>query len=610
MASSGNFMTWSSLWSCDSSYPPSPSVFSGGNCRYSSSNSNNGFGATHSFLSGKWYWEVYIVANGNKQLVLGLVTPETKDVASQLWNTVGVYGVASGGGVGYKLIENSPGFVEIDGFDDVANGDIVQLAFDRDNYKLWVGRNNTWLESGDPAGDSNPLISGSDFAFQGGAVMPIIGQGSSSTFTMVLNAGQDDTFGGEITAAGNADGNGFGVFKYAPPTGFLAPCSGNLPISDDIDPAQTDDDYPAKNFNILTYTGNGGTNAITGLGLKPDLIWIKRINSSGDHRLVDSTRGVGIALRSNVTGGDVSESNGVTAFGTDGFTLGSEGGYNASSDTFVAWGWKAGGAPTADNSAGAGATPTAGSVKIDGSNLGSALAGSIPATRISANTKAGFSIIDFTGTGSNGTLAHGLNNAPAFVIVKKYSTSGNNWCIFHQGLASANTSRIFFTTAGRDSGGGSSWNSTAPSSSVISLGTNGNVNTNGSDYLIYAWSEIEGYSKFSTYLGNGNNDGPFVYTGFRPRMIVFKWVEGGGASAEPWGVFDTARATYNPTSAHSYGQVYWNTDGAATTGSTHGVDFLSNGFKLRGNGGLNNFNGASYIYAAWGDVPFRYNNTF
>ena len=112
-----------------------------------------------------------------------------------------MYGVASGSGVGYKLIENSPGFVEIDGFDDVANGDIIQLAFDRDNYKLWVGRNNTWLESGNPAGDSNPLISGSDFAFQGGAVMPVIGQGSSSTFTMVLNAGQDDTFGGEINSS-------------------------------------------------------------------------------------------------------------------------------------------------------------------------------------------------------------------------------------------------------------------------------------------------------------------------------------------------------------------------------------------------------------------------
>ena len=605
MASSGNFMTWSSLWSCDSSYPPSPSVFSGGNCRYSSSNSNNGFGATHSFLSGKWYWEVYIVANGNKQLVLGLVTPETKDVASQLWNTVGVYGVASGGGVGYKLIENSPGFVEIDGFDDVANGDIVQLAFDRDNYKLWVGRNNTWLESGDPAGDSNPLISGSDFAFQGGAVMPIIGQGSGSTFTMVLNAGQDDTFGGEITAAGNADGNGFGVFKYAPPTGFLAPCSGNLPISDDIDPAQTDDNIPTKQFNVVTYTGNSSTNAVTGLNLQPDLLWVKKRSATGTNYLSNTSRGINKFLFSNGTDGEQTGGGYASiysSFDSDGFTLGSSAtGPNDSGATYVAWGWKAGGATTATNSAGAGATPTSGSVKIDGSNLGSALAGTIPANTISANTKGGFSIIDFTGTGSNGTVAHGLSNAPAFVIVKKYSTSGNNWCIFHQGLASANTSRIFFTTAGRDSGGGTSWNSTAPSSSVISLGTNGNVNTNGSDYLIYAWSEIEGYSKFSTYLGNGNADGPFIYTGFRPRMVFIKKA----SASNDWVVTDTARNTGNPAS----NVLRWD-DAAAESSSNREIDLLSNGFKPRTTNDVYNGSGGTYIYGAWGDVPFRYNNTF
>ncbi len=337
-------------------------------------------------------------------------------------------------------------------------------------------------------------------------------------------------------------------------------------------------------------------------------------SSSQSNFLSNTSRGINKFLFSDLTN---AEGTGggydsvYSSFDSDGFTFSTSGsGPNDSGREYVAWCWKAGGATTATNSAGAGATPTSGSVKIDGSNLGSALAGTIPANTISANTKAGFSIIDYTGSGSNGTVAHGLNNAPAFVLVKKYSASGNNWCNFHQGLASASTSRIFFTTGGRQSIGSGTWNSTVPSSSVISLGTNGNVNTSGADYLIYAWSEIEGYSKFSSYIGNGNNDGPFVYTGFRPRMIVFKWVEGGGASAEPWGVFDTVRATYNPTSAHSDSQVYWNTTGAASQGSTHGVDFLSNGFKLRGNGGLNNFNGASYIYGAWGDVPFKYNNTF
>ena len=573
-------MTWSSLWSCDSSYPPSPDVFSGGNCRYSSSNSNNGFGATRSFLSGKWYWEVYIVANGNKQLVLGLVTPETKDVATQLWNTVGVYGVASGSGVGYKLIENSPGFVEIDGFDDVANGDIVQLAFDRDNYKLWVGRNNTWLESGDPAGDSNPLISGSDFAFQGGAVMPIIGQGSGSTFTMVLNAGQDDTFGGEITAAGNADGNGFGVFKYAPPTGFLAPCSANLPISADVDPAETDSDYPAKQLNVVNWTGTGTAQSITGVGFAPDLVWLKRRDATADHQLLDTTRGATYAIESSTTANSsTAVTDGLTAFGTDGFTLGTNTDYNGNTNTYTAWCWGANGGTTSTNTS-----------------------GTITST-VQANTAAGFSIVKWRSNNSaNQTIGHGLSKAPRFIISKPYSASTWSWHNFHHYLGSIGKFNFAGSATGAF-GSGTNTYGAMPSSTVFTVGTAGNLMPNNSttDVISYCWHDVDGLQKFGIYKGNGNADGPFVYLGFRPRLFVQKRADSTGA----WRVWDSERHPLNTNDAI----FRWGTNGAEDTANGQ-VDFLSNGVKIRMTYAEMNADGGTFIYMAWGDVPFKYNNTF
>ena len=189
----------------------------------------------------------------------------------------------------------------------------------------------------------------------------------------------------------------------------------------------------------------------------------------------------------------------------------------------------------------------------------------------------------------------------------KRRSSDQSWKNYHVGMGPTKYLTLNEADAAATSSG--MWNETAPSTTLISIGNESNVSTSSATYIIYAWHSVEGYSKFGSYVGNGNNDGPFIYTGFRPRMIFFKWYET-GASAEPWGVFDTARATYNPTSAHSDSQVYWNTTAAASQGSTHGVDFLSNGVKLRGNGGLNNASGGKYIYGAWADVPFKYNNTF
>jgi hypothetical protein len=579
MASSGNFMTWSSLWSCDSSYPPSSNVFSGGNCRYSSSNSNNGFGATYSFLSGKWYWEVYIVANGNKQLILGVVTPETKIVSQQLWNTVGIYGVTSGSGIGYKLIENSPGFVEINGFDDIANGDIVQLAFDRDNYKLWVGRNNTWLESGNPAGDSNPLISGSDFAFQGGPVMPVIGQGSSSTFTMVLNAGQDDTFGGEITAAGNADGNGHGVFKYAPPSGFLAPCSANLPISDDIDPAQTNDDYPQKQFFISQYAGNLTNRTIT-TEAQPDLIMIRTYDNAQDWYVLDSSRGITANKYSFTNKQDAEATLPQSNFQSVGSTsVGiSSGTYlNSTGANYQMWMWRANGGTTSSDSS-----------------------GDITVTR-QTNTAGGFSILTYTGNGSSDqTIAHGLGKSPAFIITKNRSST-SHWAVWHHQYTGYYGQLESNGTWASDS---SQFYTSGMTSNFIGVKGSGATNESGDNMLAYVWTEIEGYSRFGRYKGNGNADGPFIYLGFRPAMIFFRRTD----SSSGWTVVDTARYTANTSDGP--GRLEFNLNNAETTGSSalREMDVLSNGIKIRTSNGNINTDGGDYVFGAWAEVPFRYNN--
>jgi hypothetical protein len=594
MASSGNFCT------LNPRQKMSAGTFSNGNTKYASTG-DDGYRSTMA-MTHKTYCEVRIDALSNYGGTLGF----TSGNGANYYGDVVTFQCNASSGVIYHYKGTSSQSVSIANIGGtVSAGSIVMMAFDPATYKWWVGVNGTWRNSGDPANGTGFVFEGSSTMFEDMSDFFWGGwKGSANGFTGTYNFGQDSTFGGQETAGGNADGNGFGDFKYSVPTGFLANCSGNIVISDDIDPAQTDNDIPQKQFNAITYTGNGSTNAITGLGFKPELVWVKRRNSSGDNRLVDSLRGVGVALRSNVTGADVSESNGVTAFGTDGFTLGSEGGYNASSDTFVAWCWKGGGTPTATNSAGAGATPTAGSVKIDGSNLGSALAGSIPATKISANTKGGFSIITYTGTGSNATIAHGLSAKPDFFTIKnRDGGTGMAWATYH--TTQGATKYLELDANDGSYSGSTRFNNTEPTTSTIGIGTISHVNSNGSDYVCYAWHNVEGMQRFGQYIGNNtDNDGPFVYTGFRPRYLVIKGV----TEAYPWFAFDSARNSHNLVDKH----LRWSGADAEATEPTGArkVDFLSNGFKVMADEASLNGSGDTYVYMCWGDVPFKYNNTF
>ena len=593
MASSGNFCTLNPLAQLGGSTDASTRAggMSNSNLKYVNQTGNTAVGS-FALTSGKWYFEVRIdsmnVDNGmsigfvnnlfNLDAELGYNSPSSPSGAQGFgWYAATnnlIYGPGDGGGTYNK---------SWGGGSIVTDGDIVGIYLDVDNLKFWAAKNGTVFNSGDPAaGTGHGFGTGGSphniAILPGEGLYPAIGNWSVADATVTFNFGQDDTFGGTVTAAGNADGNGHGVFKYAPPTGFLAICSANLSVSDDIDPAQTDDDYPSKQFNTVLYTGNGSTNAITGLGFKPDLVWVKRRNSSGDNRLVDSSRGVGVALRSNVTGGDVSESNGVTAFGTDGFTLGSEGGYNASSDTFVGWCWKANGGTTASNSD-----------------------GDITST-VQANTKAGFSIVTYTGNGSSAqSIGHGLSSgAPEFIIVKNRSQA-DAWAVYHVGTG--NAAHLILDTSAAQTTSSAYWGSFTPTTTLFKVGSDHKLNASSENYVAYLWHGVDGYSRFGTYEGNANADGPFIYTGFRPRMLFVKDADRG----ENWVTFDSARNTFNSVDKG----VFWNASSAESTGSGSGfdVDILSNGFKMRCT--HDNLNGSStYIYGAWGDIPFKYNNTF
>jgi len=580
MASSGNFSTFNPLDNATSSGYGTATFGNGNTEATGASTGHCGIASTIATgNTGKYYAEFYLVAtSGNaylgyysSQQTVTMITASNKWVPNSgvTWNPANLASYFQDGTL-YK-----DGSTTSSWGSSYSTTDIIQIAIDADNDAVYYGKNNTWQNSGDPT--SGASKTGAARTSIPKNIFPAVGHanGGSSTVTWRANFGQDSTFGGTISAGGNADANGFGDFKYAPPSGYVALCSANLPISDDIDPAQTDDDYPAKNFNVVLYSGNASTNAITGLGLKPDLIWIKGRNDSTDNRLVDSTRGVGVALRSNADGGDVSEGNGVTAFGTDGFTLGSETGYNGSSINFVSWCWKANGGVTSSNSS-----------------------GDITST-VQANTKGGFSIMTYTGTGSNATIGHGLSAKPDLIFTKRRSSS-QTWGVYHSALGATKYLALNSNAAaGTDS---AFWNNTEPTDSLITFGTEGRVNANSQTYVAYVWHNVEGYSKFGSYEGNANNDGPFVYTGFRPRMLWIKEAD----NADDWVVYDTARDTFNRGSSRV---LRYENATAEFDGSTRAIDILSNGFKIRTSNNTIN-QSSTFVYGCFGDVPFKYNNTF
>jgi len=489
--------------------------------------------------SGKWYFEALNTgttgSSGNN--MIGVMTTTT----SYLNDAYGGATTSSYQDNGGLQGNNSTGTVSSSG-----NGDIIMIAFDVDSSKMWVGKNGTWMNSGNP-------VTGVGYVFSALPISPLAPQVSmygnvGDTKGWILNFGQQG-------------------FTYTPPTGFIALNTYNLPVPT----------IPAGNkvMDATLWTGNyPSTQTITNSGgFYPDFTWIKGRNYADNHTLWNSVVGAQKSLSSDNTTAETTRASALTAFTSTGFTLGADTIVNPSSSyNVVGWQWNAGSGVSSSNTN-----------------------GTITST-VSVNTTAGFSVVTYTGTGSAATIGHGLGVAPSMVMTKSRSNNtGDGFIVYHKSLTSASY-WLDLATTGTQSGPNSVvWNGTAPTSTVFSVGSATGTNTSGYTYLAYCWAEVAGFSKFGYYGGNLNANGPFVYTGFRPRFLMIKGIDGGGN----WYLFDSARDTYNVVDD------YLLANSSAAGGTSTFLDFTANGFKIRNAGSGTNDSGISYLYMAFAENPFK-----
>ena len=554
----------------------------------STANAHNGCGTTFSVTGGKWYWEIRSGGTGSNYF-FGMAR-STFSMISQYTNDAHNFGdlwcVATDG-------PKANGSGEVSYGSALSSGDILQLAFDLDNGKFYAGKNGTYFASGDPAAGTNAAFTNVPTDEH---MSPFYGN-STGPLAHIFNFGQDSSFAGTETAQGNKDGNAQGDFYYAPPTGFRALCSANLP-EPTIGPnsATQADDY----FNTVLYTGDGSTGqAITGVGFNPDFLVIQRRSADFGNNVFDSNRGVDQALFMSSDDGetDYTSSGRMTAFGADGFTVktGGGGGTNADGSTYVAWCWNA----------------NNGTATATGSE-----SGNNPAHSVQANPTAGFSLITYTGTQAVGTIPHGLGAVPEWMIFKNREVNGNAWIVYHgANTAEPETDFLQLQSVNETVDNANRFNDTAPTNTVFTLGADANINDNGVNCVGYVWSAIEGFSKFGSYVGNGADSGVVVFTNFSPAFVMIKVTSTTG-NFGAWTVYDNKRKTLNDDVGDNSNPLYWNNQakegerGNGTTdisGNAMAIDFLSNGFKLRDN--ADEINAAqTYVYMAFAEAPFKYAN--
>jgi hypothetical protein len=317
-------------------------------------------------------------------------------------------------------------------------------------------------------------------------------------------------------------------------------------------------------MDVVTYTGTGASRSITGLAFSPDWVWIKSRSAATGHKLIDSVRGATFALAPG--GSFTTDTNGLTAFTADGFSLGTDTNYNNTSATYVGWCWDTGGTTTTETSPG--------TVSVD--------------RRV--NVSAGFSVAKFTSAASgNFSIAHGLGVAPSFVLISAATTYHASVCTTTSNYFNLNSTNGLLTYS-------TVWGAALPTSSVVSMTVGGAVGANAA-CVAYCFSPVVGYSSFGSYTGNGSADGPFVYTGFRPKYIMYK----GSSVTGSWDIRDTSRSTYNTDDL----ELYANLSQAEASSAVY-IDVLSNGFKIRNSNATYNTSGGTYIYAAFAESPLQF----
>ena len=543
---------------------------------------------------GKWYFEIFLDADNSNfaGMFSGIKDTENKSYGAYYHNN-------------YYKADNTGSSGHTSGRTYVTTeGAVHNFLIDFDNKKFWYGSNGNWNSSESLTDFGADMLQRTYRVF--------ISDGGGTWYTQqIVNFGQDPSFGGRVSpsSGGHPDASGFGRFFFDPlskESEALALCTKNLP-SGPINLAN--DDTPEDYFKAVTYTGDTASVRVIETGFQPDLVWVKQRNMSLNHALQDSVRGPSRMLASDghsteYIGGTYGQ---LTKFESNGFevTNGSDINYyyNQPNQTYVAWVWKAAGSP-ADNQALI--VDTNGSLTTKStSDLKTETGASITPAKVSANRKSGFSIVKYNGTGNHThSFPHGLTNVPDFVIIKLLGSNG--WIVKHSSIAS-NNQLTLNSHDGQSPNYGAGGIADLTSPNVVNFyheagSTNvNNVNASGTDYIAYCWHSVAGYSKFSSYIGNGSTtgDGPYVELGFRPAWLMVKEFT---QSGNHWGIFDSARDPYNGVGRYLYANLSSEEDNYS---SSYPIDFLSNGFKIKTHiGNVNNPN-QTYLFAAFAEYPMN-----
>ena len=530
-------------------------VFSEGNLEADFDGSQSAAVSTINVSSGKWYVE-YRVGDGSNDYV-GIIPDNAEKVFTN----------AADPQTGDSLLYAADGRERIDGTfssygTSMSAGDIVGIALNMTDSEITFYLNNV----------SQGAISFSGSVSTASSVLPCT---MMAVGMPIFNFGQDSSFAGNETAQGNQDSNSIGDFYYEPPSGYLALCTSNLSAPEIAD--------PTEHFNTTIWTGDTSTyptsRSLTGVGFKPDFVWAKVRSTTGNSSLYDAVRGAEEYLASSESDAELNQpgSGYLTSFDSDGSSWadGTSNGnnYNQNAATYVAWNWKG------DGVAG-------GTLNEDGTID----------SQVNVNTTAGFSIATYTGQVAAGTVGHGLAQAPELVIGRPRDDA-DAWRVGSDFL----TSWVYYLKLNdtvAETSNSAIWNSLAPTADVFNVGTDGVNGVDGRTYVAYCFHSVEGYSKIGSYVGNGDADGAFIYCGFRPSLFLVKCID---TASTNWLMYDNKRDPYNVTEQ----RLEPDTNDAEDTDSNDILDFVSNGIKLRGNGGGLNYGSRVQIYMAFAESPFK-----